>query len=128
MNYNRAVPGGSCKIGGKITIRARGGIRLALQPAAKKNQLGPWGFARGLTIRAAPSVRENVKAAGRAQGHNSAPCKFKLDHSMVGAFEDVTLPQVHPFRAPQNPCASKYSQRSIQESDGADALRDGRNG
>src|SRR6266852_1162411 len=77
-----------------IPIRARVSIRLTLQPAAQQYQLPSSGVACGLSSRAVP---EDIHAARRAERYNSAANKFQFHESLVGALDNIALPQARSF-------------------------------
>ena len=77
-----------------IPVRARVCNRLTLQPAAQQYQLRSSSVAPGLSSQAAP---EDIHAARWAERHNSAGNKFQLRESLVGALDNIALPQARSF-------------------------------
>src|SRR5271169_2228904 len=52
------------------------------------------------------------------------PHKFQLHKSLLGAFDDIALPQAHAFGALEHCCVANHSQRAVNQGYSADALRD----
>ena len=55
-------------------------------------------------------VPEDIHAAQRAERHNSAANKFQLRESLVGALDNIALPQAHSFGCLERCCTANYSQ------------------